>query len=91
MSSNSPGEKTKVDEERKRVKTVDTHIESGCQKRTKRDRHDQFVKTLPKLTSFYPHPTSSKPTLEPLRQLLSLTETPEIQICQPKILITHYH
>jgi hypothetical protein len=58
------GEKKKGVEERLRVKTVGAHIESGCQKRAKRDKHDQFVKTLPKLTKFYSRPTSSTPTPE---------------------------
>jgi len=60
------GEKKKGVEERLRVKTVGAHIESGCQKRAKRDKHDQFVKTLPKLTKFYSRPTSSTPTPEPI-------------------------
>ncbi|EFX63957.1 hypothetical protein DAPPUDRAFT_267351 [Daphnia pulex] len=60
------GEKKKGVEERLRVKTVGAHIESGSQKRAKRDKDDQFVKNLPKLTKFYPRPTSSTPTPEPI-------------------------
>ncbi|KZS04072.1 Uncharacterized protein APZ42_033041 [Daphnia magna] len=62
-------EKKKGVEERLRVKTVGAHIESGCKKRAKRDKHDQFVKTLPKLTKFYPRPTSSTPTPEPIASI----------------------
>ena len=43
-SMSGKGEKKKGVEERLRVKTVGAHIESGCQKRAKRDKHDQFVK-----------------------------------------------
>ncbi|KAI9553693.1 hypothetical protein GHT06_021635 [Daphnia sinensis] len=89
MSGKGQREKKKGVEEKLRVKKVGAHIESGCQKRAKRDKHDQFVKTLPKLTKFYPRPTSSTPTPEPIDSISTSNSTPEIlrMIMKPIVMI----